>query len=168
MSVDVDLLHDRLDDLGYYEVLGLAPEADFLEVRDAYYARAQELHPDRFVASSDEGLKKRVYTVYKRVTEAYGVLQDPELRARYDRGAAEGWRRLPAVERSRRLDAEERSISQPWARVYYRSAKAKLEAGRLGEAAIDLALGLSVEPAAPLERLRARLDALQHRPGGAP
>jgi curved DNA-binding protein CbpA len=168
LRAEIDGLHAGLERMDYYAILALPREADFVEIRDAYYARAQDLHPDRFVASEDATLRERVYAIYKRVTEAYGVLGDPEARALYDAGLARGALRLPAEERSRRLDADERQIAQPLARMYFRSARDKLARDALHEAAIDVELGLSLEPASPLQRLREQIGRKLERQGGPP
>jgi len=100
-----------------------------------------------------ESVKKAVYAVYKRMTEAYQVLSDPELRAIYDRSLREGQPRLSAEDRSRRLDADERQVSNPFARIYLRSGRRKFEQGDLNGAWIDCELGLSLEETPPLRNL---------------
>src|SRR5205814_1030853 len=37
----------------YYDVLGVAADADLEEVRRAYYRKAQRLHPDRYAGAPD-------------------------------------------------------------------------------------------------------------------
>ena len=63
----------------YYEVLGIARDADEAAIRKAYRALAKESHPDR--NPNDPQAAER----FKEATEAYEVLRDPERRARYDR-----------------------------------------------------------------------------------
>ena len=143
-------LFNGLDELSYYEYLGLRPGCDYVAVRDGFYARAQRFHPDRFVARGGDSLRSAVYEVYKRMTEAYNVLLDPELRVAYDRQAGSGQVRLSEVARARRTTAEEREVSNTFARIYLRSGKKKLARGLLLEAWIDTQLGLSLEAAPPL------------------
>ena len=150
---EVARLFDGIENLSYYEFLDLPQDCDYVAVRDAFYGRAQMFHPDRFVATYGETVKQAVYAVYKRMTEAYNVLSSPDLRHAYDDGLGRGQFRLDAVKRSRRLDAMERQISNPFARVYMRSARAKLNAGELNSALIDVELGLSLEDAEPLTDL---------------
>lgn len=161
LTEKVGRLRRDLDRLSYYDFLGVPPRADYLAIRDAFHARAQELHPDRFVALDDPGLKQDAYTVYKRVTEAYNVLSDPELRQAYDATRAQGAVRLSTEARARRLDAEERQVTNPFARIYLRSGRDKLERGDLDGAWIDVQLGLTLEQAEPLHKLRTRLEALR-------
>jgi molecular chaperone DnaJ len=63
----------------YYEVLGVARDADDDAIRVAYRKLAFELHPDR--NPGDETAAVR----FTDVTEAFEVLRDPDKRARYDR-----------------------------------------------------------------------------------
>ncbi len=172
MVTELTGLYDRLDGLTYYEVLGLEPLADYIAVRDAFYNRAQRFHPDRFVYLEGQSLKDAVYAVYKRMTESYNVLNDPELRRRYDQARERGQVRLPPAERGRRLDAQERKVSSGFARIYLRSARAKFERGDFRGAGIDAELGLSLDEAMPLRELRdqiiRRLARPDLTPGGGP
>ncbi|MCA9684582.1 MAG: DnaJ domain-containing protein [Myxococcales bacterium] len=150
---EVARLNDQIDSFSYYEFLAVDQDTDYIGIRDAFYERAQRFHPDRFVALGGETVKKAVYAVYKRMTEAYQVLTDPELRSAYDRALAEGQFRLSPEARSRRLDADERQVSNPFARIYLRSGRQKYEAGDLNGAWIDCELGLSLEETPPLRNL---------------
>lgn len=62
----------------YYEILGLKPGASPEEVRKAYRKLALHYHPDR--NRGNPGSEER----FKAISEAYGVLIDPEKRRRYD------------------------------------------------------------------------------------
>jgi curved DNA-binding protein len=69
----------------YYEVLGVARDADQDAIRRAYRKLARKLHPD---LNSDSDAEDR----FKELSEAHEVLSDPEKRERYDRLGA-NWRR---------------------------------------------------------------------------
>ena len=62
----------------YYEILGVAKDADEKMVKRAYRKLAMQYHPDR--NPDDEEAAER----FREVTEAYEVLSDQEKRARYD------------------------------------------------------------------------------------
>jgi molecular chaperone DnaJ len=69
----------------YYAVLGVARDADDAELKKAYRNLARAHHPDR--NPGDKVAEER----FKEISEAYGVLSDPEKRAHYDRyGTIEG------------------------------------------------------------------------------
>jgi DnaJ family protein C protein 3 len=68
----------------YYKVLGVDREADGREIKKAMRREAKKYHPDKASAQGiprDEAEKKMA-----AINEAYEVLSDPELRARFDRG----------------------------------------------------------------------------------
>ncbi len=63
----------------YYELLGVARDADDAVIKGAYRKLALKYHPDR--NPHDAGAEDR----FKQINEAYAVLSDGEKRARYDR-----------------------------------------------------------------------------------
>lgn len=63
-----------------YDVLGVKSEATNKEIKSAYRRLAKELHPDLHPGDADAEEK------FKAVSSAYGVLGDPEKRARFDKG----------------------------------------------------------------------------------
>ena len=65
-------------DKEYYAILGLTEEASPEEIRKAYRKLALHYHPDR--NRGDAGAEER----FKAISEAYGVLIDPEKRRMYD------------------------------------------------------------------------------------
>lgn len=67
-----------MQQLDYYQVLGVSPEATAEEVKKAYRKQALETHPDR--NPDDPTAEER----FKKISEAYGVLSDVQKRAQYD------------------------------------------------------------------------------------
>ena len=61
-----------------YDVLGVAEDADGDTIRSVYRQLARTFHPD---ANADAAAVEH----FRKVTEAYVVLSDPERRAKYDR-----------------------------------------------------------------------------------
>ena len=64
--------------LDYYEVLGVSKNASKEDIKASYRRLALKYHPDR---NKEPGAEEK----FKEINEAYGVLSDPEKRARYDR-----------------------------------------------------------------------------------
>ena len=67
----------------YYEVLGIARDADQKAIKDAFRQLALKYHPDRNKAPDAE-------EKFKEIAEAYAILSAPEKRAKYDSGGFEG------------------------------------------------------------------------------
>jgi molecular chaperone DnaJ len=64
----------------YYEVLGVAREASFEEIKRSYRKLAREQHPDVNAHRREEA-----EAAFKEIGEAYAVLSDEQKRAMYDR-----------------------------------------------------------------------------------
>ncbi len=157
-ELELQRLYETLATVSYYDVLGLRPGCDYVAVREAFHAKAQRYHPDRWVYVSTESLKRQAYDVYKRMTEAYNVLLDPELRAVYDAARVRGETRLSEVARARRIAGPEQRVANGFARIYLRAARAKLERDDVRGAWIDVQLGLGIERAEPLEALLGEIE----------
>lgn len=71
----------------YYEVLGVARDADEKELKRAFRKLARQYHPD--VAKDDDKAEEK----FKELNEAYEVLSDPEKRKKYD-ALGENWRHM--------------------------------------------------------------------------
>ena len=73
----------------YYDVLGVAKDADLNTIKKAYRKLVRQYHPD--VSKDPDAVKKTA-----EVNEAYEILKDQEKRAEYDEmlanpyGAAQG------------------------------------------------------------------------------
>jgi molecular chaperone DnaJ len=61
----------------YYDVLGVARDADEKAIKDAFRSLAMKYHPDRNKAPDAEER-------FKEIAEAYAILSDPKKRAEYD------------------------------------------------------------------------------------
>ncbi len=66
-----------MSDRDYYDILGVPKNASLDEIKAAFRKLARQYHPD--VSKEPDAEEK-----FKEVNEAYGVLSDPEKRARYD------------------------------------------------------------------------------------
>lgn len=68
----------RRDDASFYEVLDVPQSASPHDIRQAYLRLSLKYHPDK--NPGDEVAKRR----FQQISEAYQVLSDPKLRAKYD------------------------------------------------------------------------------------
>lgn len=68
----------------YYKVLGVSKDADERTIKRAYRTLTKTYHPDK---ASARGIgKEEAEKKMAQINEAYEVLSDPELKARFDRG----------------------------------------------------------------------------------
>ncbi|MBT8228993.1 MAG: DnaJ domain-containing protein, partial [Bacteroidia bacterium] len=63
----------------YYEILGVAKDADQSTIKKAYRKVAMKFHPDK--NPGDNAAEEK----FKEAAEAYEVLSDDNKKARYDR-----------------------------------------------------------------------------------
>jgi curved DNA-binding protein CbpA len=59
----------------YYHILGVSNHATFNEIKEAYRKKVKEIHPDKENGNTE---------LFKRVKEAYDILQNAEKRKQYD------------------------------------------------------------------------------------
>lgn len=81
-KAQIELKRSKTKD--YYKVLGVPNDADDRAIKRAYRTLTKKFHPDKTTAQGipkEQGEKKMA-----EINEAYEVLSDPELRARFDRG----------------------------------------------------------------------------------
>lgn len=91
-----DRMRTMQNDRDHYEVLGIAPDASYEEIRDAYRKLALRYHPDRNQTSEDAD------TRMKEINEAYATISDPVKRREYD--IPRGYHtRVPQFERGNKV-----------------------------------------------------------------
>lgn len=88
-----DQVVDELDDLfgtlsrsDYYGLFGVSRQAGPDDIKERFHILAQLAHPDRYRAfvRDQKYIHDRINTIYKRISEAYHVLESPVRRAVYD------------------------------------------------------------------------------------
>jgi molecular chaperone DnaJ len=70
----------------YYEILGVPKAASLADIKKAYRSLALKFHPDRV----PEAEKKASEEKFKEISEAYGVLSDPQKKQTYDQYGHQG------------------------------------------------------------------------------
>jgi DnaJ-class molecular chaperone len=78
-----------LDSLSYYQVFRVERDVSPDGLRDAFHAFAESFHPDSHHWRHPTEQAAIGY-IFKRGTEAYRILCDPQLRVRYDEALASG------------------------------------------------------------------------------
>lgn len=84
MLQEAHALFKRSKNKDYYKVLNVDKDADERTIKRQYRALTMKYHPDksaRLGVTTEQAEKKMA-----EINEAYEVLLDPELRARFDRG----------------------------------------------------------------------------------
>eukprot|EP00096_Caligus_rogercresseyi_P007013 TRINITY_DN2425_c0_g1_i1.p2 TRINITY_DN2425_c0_g1~~TRINITY_DN2425_c0_g1_i1.p2 ORF type:complete len:390 (-),score=105.63 TRINITY_DN2425_c0_g1_i1:1370-2539(-) len=84
----------------YYETLGISRNASGKDIKQAYYAKAKEYHPD--VAGDDP----KAAEAFKAISEAYEVLNDPQTRSNYDGSSSSFGQEAHSQ--------QQRGFSSPW------------------------------------------------------
>jgi len=78
-----------LDSISYYELFRVDPNATSDALRNAFHSFAESFHPDVHHWRHPHE-QAAIGHIFKRGTEAYRVLSDPQLRVRYDEALAGG------------------------------------------------------------------------------
>jgi len=71
----------------YYQLLGVNRNATPVEIKKAYRKLAQKYHPDKA-----QGNKAEAEAKFKKISEAYAVLSNPEKRKEYDEFGSQAFR----------------------------------------------------------------------------
>jgi curved DNA-binding protein CbpA len=144
-------LEGRLQDISHYELLQIQPSATAEQIRQAFYRRAKEFHPDRHFYLPQQ-LRAKLHAVFCRITEAYSTLSDFKKRSQYDRSLRGSGRGQPAVgaegkfqeglralregrvEEAAQLFAEAVYLDSTNAKYHYYYGRSLLQSGKLKEA----------------------------------
>ena len=135
----------RMESQTYYQVMGVSPEIDAPQLRQAYHALTRRYHPDLYFTQTDPAASRDAGRLYRRINEAYAVLKDPRRRRLYDRGLAgppHTWT-LRLTEESEQQAQRQRRVRRgdtPVGQTYWKLAREVLERARENEATIRPAL----------------------------
>ena len=149
-TTEIRALAQILDELDYYSVLEIAPDASVSEIRAAYHRATRRFHPDGHRQIGDD-LRPVLGRIAKRVAEAYSVLRDPRRRQVYDqqiRGDSARVR-MPLVQAEAEAERQSRDArlgKTPNGRRYFVLAQADLARGDKVSAERNLRTALTFEP----------------------
>jgi DnaJ-class molecular chaperone len=168
LAIFAKQIYGKLDQLTYYELLGVSSVTPAADIRTAFFHMSDDLHPDRYHTMADRELKERLETIYARISEAYRVLTTPEKRAAYARLLNEGKKRLTSTDReSRAPQNPEDSIKHEEAKKFFRLGVLSLAKKDFKGAVMNFNFARSFEPgAAVIKQKLGEAQAALGKPGG--
>jgi len=84
LILEVERLHERCEDMSYYDILGVEKNASSGDIKKAYYSKVKRYHPDRYFRYQEEDFKKKLSKVFSVLNEAYTVLSKSQTKQSYD------------------------------------------------------------------------------------
>ena len=158
----VDLVHRHLEVSDYYELLKVDVNAGALKIKQAYFDRSIEYHPDRFMRLDDQDLREKIYQIFKRMSEAFKVLVNPEARRNYDVSLSGPSRQTRYVDRGQSgADDPLKDAHTPAGKKHLNYAILAESNGNIRSARMYLSMALQYEP--DNEALHLRLDDVTSR-----
>jgi DnaJ-class molecular chaperone len=143
----------------YYDILRVKRDADPRTIKAAFHNFALVCHPDR-APDADRELIDAAAELFKRGVEAYQVLSNPTLRARYDQGLTKGRirfdeKKLKSVPPAPKVRGVEDMCVSVKAKAFGVKADRLLALGKLEEARVMVTTAMNYEP--NNEELQAKL-----------
>ena len=152
LSIEVNTLHEILDELDYYRLLQLDPDCVQGDIEPASRTASKKHHPDRVSALGDSGVSAKANEIFQRVKEAGENLSDPDKRAQYDEVLKAGVLRMTeealAIAEQERLKSEspEHAASDPKAEKYWHMALKDWDDKNFKGCVMNIQFALSFEP----------------------
>ena len=136
----------RLDQINYFQLLGVTSQVAPGALRGAFRSLATGYHPDRHRAVKNEEFTAALTAVYRRITEAYAVLRDPSSRRAYSAGLQAGVLRFDPVWLRQTASSEAQPGTTAAGRRHYRAAAQAKARGDLFSARNEIRTALLYEP----------------------
>ncbi len=146
--LEIRALARIMDELSYYQLLGVETDATLSQIRAAFHASSRSFHPDAN-RDLDADLQKQCNLISKRMTEAYCVLRDPRRRHAYDSRVKSGDALRIQLAEARTAHTEqmraERRGRTAQGRQFHGKAEAELKRGNLAGAIQHVRMALTFE-----------------------
>ena len=111
VRAEIEELHGKYEDIGYYGVLGVKQDSPLPEIKAAYYRAAKKFHPDIHFTRADDSIKDMLSDIFSYVYEAYATLSNPARRREYDHaGATKPGRAVSNAEKAREKFGEGKAL----------------------------------------------------------
>jgi curved DNA-binding protein CbpA len=85
LKKEIEDIYQRLDNIGYYGVLGLEFFSPISEIKRAFYKTVKKFHPDIHFSLDDDSVKNKLSHIFSCINEAYRTLSDPQKKREYDK-----------------------------------------------------------------------------------
>jgi DnaJ-class molecular chaperone len=146
--LEVQALIKIMDELDYYQILHLEPDASRTDVKEAFHQTSRTFHPD--VNRHLEGqMLDDCAQISKRITEAYCVLRNPGRRKSYDQRLSEkAGLRIQLAEATAahaKQESQERQGKTPEGRQFFQKATEDLRRDDWVTAENNLKMALTFE-----------------------
>ncbi len=82
---EIEDMHNKCKDLGYYEILNVEKSASINEIQKAYYRAIKKFHPDKHFSLPSHDTKSKLINIFSYITEAYETLRNTGKRMIYNR-----------------------------------------------------------------------------------
>jgi curved DNA-binding protein CbpA len=151
MRVEIETLHELLDEVDYYRLLRVDRHALVREISASFRAESARMHPDRTAAIADGKLSRKANQIFRRLGEAHACLSDPSKRSRYDGLLKTGVFRLTDAAAAKaaadkRMQDPAHAATHPKAETYWTMALQDWEGKRFKSSLMNIKFALSFEP----------------------
>ncbi len=143
---DLDHLFSRINDLDYYDVIGVTDNASSGEIKRAYNQLSKQYHPDRIGATEGAEAQKKAERVFARITEAYQVLVDEDARCAYDLAAPDERKHFDGHTVRKRVTKVETEAVEKWAHGNFEKGTEFFAARMYSEAVQRLSQAVKANP----------------------
>jgi curved DNA-binding protein CbpA len=91
---EIEALHELLDELDYYQLLGISADSGPEAIEPGFREWSRKLHPDRVGRLGNKSWTRKATAIYRVINEGYRVLRDPDTRTAYGKDLQAGRKRL--------------------------------------------------------------------------